>query len=78
VVIPSFGLLANLCCMLFYLIGPFTVAGMSWHESYIALAVVGLWGLYGAFYFAKSSKAKGKTVLLTSKPSTAAAMSMTA
>jgi amino acid transporter len=71
VLIPLFGLLANLCCMLFYLIGPFTVAGMSWHESYIALGVVALWGIYGAIYFAKSSKAKGKTVLLTSKPSPA-------
>jgi APA family basic amino acid/polyamine antiporter len=27
VVVPVFGLLANLACMLFYLIGPFTVAG---------------------------------------------------
>jgi hypothetical protein len=38
-VIPVFGFLANLLCMLFYLIGPFSVAGMSWHESYIALGV---------------------------------------
>jgi hypothetical protein len=71
VLIPLFGLLANLCCMLFYLIGPFTVAGMSWHESYIALGVVAVWGVYGAIYFAKSSKAKGRTVLLSSKPSPA-------
>jgi amino acid transporter len=71
VLVPLFGLLANLCCMLFYLIGPFTVAGMSWHESYIALGVVALWGIYGAFYFLKSSKAKGRTVLLASKPSPA-------
>ena len=28
-VVPVFGLLANLACMLFYLIGPLTVAGMS-------------------------------------------------
>jgi len=28
-VVPVFGLLANLACMLFYLIGPFTVSGMS-------------------------------------------------
>jgi len=69
--IPLFGLLANLCCMLFYLIGPFSVAGMSWHEPYIALGVVAVWGIYGAFYFLKSSKAKGRTVLLTSKPSPA-------
>jgi APA family basic amino acid/polyamine antiporter len=68
VVIPVFGLIANLVIMLFYLIGPFMVAGMSWKEPYIALGVVALWGIYGAIYFAKSSKAKGKEVLLSSKP----------
>jgi amino acid transporter len=67
-VIPIFGLLANLACMLFYLIGPFSVAGMSWHESYIALGAAFLWGLYGWFYFASGSKKKGKEILLTSKP----------
>jgi len=68
VVIPILGLLANLSIMLFYLIGPFTVAGMSWKEPYIALGVVALWGIYGGLYFLKSSKAKGKEVLLSSKP----------
>jgi APA family basic amino acid/polyamine antiporter len=67
-VIPIFGLVANLACMLFYLIGPFTVAGMSWKEPYIALGVVAIWGIYGAIYFLKSSKAKGKDILLTNKP----------
>ena len=67
-VIPIFGLVANLCCMLFYLIGPFTVAGMSWKEPYIALAFCGAWGLYGAYYFLKASKAKGREVLLSAKP----------
>jgi amino acid transporter len=69
--IPIFGLLANLLCMLFYLIGPFTVAGMSWKEPYIALGFVALWGLYGAFYFVKRSKASGKEILLSQKPATA-------
>jgi hypothetical protein len=32
-----------------------------------ALAISGIWGLYGAIYFLRSSKAKGKTVLLESK-----------
>ena len=67
-VVPVFGLLANLGCMLFYLIGPFTVAGMSWHEPYIALAFAALWGIYGGIYFASSSKKKGKEILLTSPP----------
>ncbi|MBF0506308.1 MAG: APC family permease [Nitrospirae bacterium] len=66
VVIPILGLLANLAIMLFYLIGPFTVAGMSWKEPYIALGVVALWGIYGGIYFMKSSKAKGKEILLSS------------
>jgi len=68
VVIPVFGLLANLACMLFYLIGPFSVAGMSWHESYIALGAAFLWGLYGFIYFAKGSKTSGKEMILTAKP----------
>jgi hypothetical protein len=54
--------------MLFYLIGPFSVAGMSWHESYIALGVAAIWGIYGLFYFASGSKAKGKEMILTQKP----------
>jgi len=67
-VVPVFGLVANLACMLFYLIGPFTVSGMSWKEPYIALAFCGAWGLYGAYYFLKASKVKGREVLLTTKP----------
>ena len=67
-VIPVLGLLANLVIMLFYLVGPFTVSGMSWKEPYIALGFCALWGMYGAYYFLKSSKAKGKEVLLSSKP----------
>ena len=37
--IPLFGLLANLLCMIFYLVGPFFVNGMSWKEPYVALGV---------------------------------------
>ena len=62
--VPLFGLVANLVCMLFYLVGPFTVAGMSVKEPYIALGACVLWGLYGAFFFLTSSKRKGKTVLV--------------
>jgi amino acid transporter len=60
VVVPVFGLVANLVCMAFYLVGPFTVPGMSSKEPYIALGIVALWGLYGLFYFARTSKAKGR------------------
>jgi amino acid transporter len=64
VVVPVFGLVANLLCMLFYLVGPFSVAGMSWKEPYVALALAAIWGIYGAFYFYTSSKKKDKPVLV--------------
>jgi amino acid transporter len=64
--IPGFGLLANLTCMAFYLAGPFFNLGTKM-EPLTALGISGLWGIYGAIYFLRSSKAKGKSVLLTSK-----------
>jgi amino acid transporter len=69
-VVPVFGLIANLACMLFYLIGPFTVSGMSVKEPYIALGICALWGLYGGIYFMRSSKKSSKAVLVTEKPVT--------
>jgi amino acid transporter len=63
--IPLFGLVANFLCMLFYLVGPFTVTGMSILEPYVALGIAAAWGLYGAIYFSMSSKKKGKTVFVT-------------
>jgi hypothetical protein len=66
--VPVFGLLANLACMLFYLIGPFSVSNMSWKESYIALGVAAVWGIYGAIYFKMRSSKLGREVLLTQKP----------
>ncbi len=71
-VVPVFGLLANLACMLFYLVGPFAVAGMSVKEPYIALGFCALWGAYGAVYFLRGSKKKGKEVLLSTRPATVA------
>jgi APA family basic amino acid/polyamine antiporter len=64
--IPGFGLLANLGCMTFYLIGPLMGYGTKM-EPWGALTIAFLWGCYGAFYFMKTSKAKGKAVLLASK-----------
>jgi basic amino acid/polyamine antiporter, APA family len=66
--IPLFGLLANLLCMAFYLVGPFFVSGMSVKEPYCALGVAALWGVYGLIYFAINSKAKGRTMILGAKP----------
>jgi amino acid transporter len=62
--VPLFGLLANLLCMLFYLVGPFTVAGMSVKEPYIALGFCALWGLYGGWYFVRSSHRKAKPLFV--------------
>jgi len=70
--VPLFGLVANLLCMLLYLVGPFTVSGMSVKEPYIALAVCAAWGLYGAVYFMRSSKANGKALILDKHPAAAA------
>jgi basic amino acid/polyamine antiporter, APA family len=64
--IPGFGLLANLACMLVYVLGPMFGLGTS-KEPLLALAISGVWGLYGAWYFIRSSKTKGKTILLSSK-----------
>jgi amino acid transporter len=64
--IPGFGLLANLTCMAFYLAGPFFNLGTKM-EPLTALGISGIWGLYGAVYFLRSSKAKGKSALLTAK-----------
>jgi amino acid transporter len=69
-VVPVFGLVANLACMLFYLVGPFTVAGMSVKEPYIALAVCAAWGVYGGVYFLRSSRKKAKPVFVE-RPKTA-------
>jgi APA family basic amino acid/polyamine antiporter len=71
--VPIFGLVANLLCMMFYLIGPFMVSGMSVKEPYIALAVCGAWGIYGAVYFMRASKAKGKSIYVEKKAPPAAA-----
>jgi amino acid transporter len=65
VAVPVFGLIANLLCMLFYVVGPFFVPGMSPKEPFLALALVALWGIYGLVYFMRSSKAKGQAIVLT-------------
>ena len=64
--IPGFGLLANLVCMAFYLIAPVFGLGTS-KEPLLALGISAAWGIYGAIYFLRSSKAKGKSILLTAK-----------
>jgi amino acid transporter len=64
--IPGFGLLANLVCMAFYLISPVFGLG-TFKEPLLALGISAVWGIYGAIYFIRSSKSKGKAILLESK-----------
>ncbi len=61
--VPGFGLLANLACMATYVIGPFFNLGTKM-EPLTALGISAVWGLYGAYYFVRSSKKKGKAILL--------------
>jgi basic amino acid/polyamine antiporter, APA family len=62
-VIPVFGLLANLACMAFYLVGPFMGYGTKM-EPLLALGVALVWGIYGAIYFTRASRRMGKTTLV--------------
>ncbi len=66
--IPGFGLLANLVCMAFYLISPIFGLG-TFKEPLLALGISAAWGIYGAIYFLRSSKVKGKAILLESRES---------
>jgi basic amino acid/polyamine antiporter, APA family len=61
--IPLFGLLANLVCMAFYVIGPFLGYG-SKLEPLTALGIAAVWFIYGIIYFLRSSKASGRTTIV--------------
>jgi APA family basic amino acid/polyamine antiporter len=64
--IPLFGLLANLACMLFYLVGPFLGYGTV-KEPLLALGVAAVWAIYGGIYFTRASKATGRTTFVVSR-----------
>lgn len=61
--IPIFGLLANLGCMAFYLVGPFMGYGTKM-EPLLALGIALVWALYGGIYFIRNSKMTGRTTLV--------------
>jgi amino acid transporter len=67
VAIPLFGVLANLACMIFYLVG-YSMGYGTKLEPRVALGVAAAWGIYGGIYFLSGSKKKGKPVLLTEHP----------
>jgi len=64
--IPLFGVLANLGCMAFYLIGPFMGYGTA-KEPLIAIGIAAVWAIYGGIYFMRSSKVAGRSTLVTSR-----------
>ena len=68
--VPLFGLIANLGCMAFYLVGPFMGYGTK-TEPLLALGIALVWAIYGGIYFVRSSKSKGRTTLVTRRYETA-------
>jgi len=64
--IPLFGLVANLACMGFYLVGPFLGYGTKM-EPLLALGVALVWGIYGGIYFVRMSKRTGRTTLVSQR-----------
>jgi amino acid transporter len=65
-VIPIFGAVANFACMAFYIIGPIEGLG-SVKEPLMAVAISVIWGLYGAIYFVRNSRKKGKETMVIAK-----------
>jgi hypothetical protein len=65
--VPVFGALANFACMAFYIIGPIEGLG-SVKEPLIAVGVAIIWGAYGAVYFMRNSRRRGKETVLMAKP----------
>ena len=64
--IPVFGLVANLACMVFYLVGPFMGYGTKM-EPLLALGIALVWAIYGGIYFVRSSKKTGRTTLVSNR-----------
>lgn len=65
-VIPIFGVLANLACMAFYLVGPFMGYGTKM-EPLLALAIALIWAIFGGIYFVRSSKRANREGLAESR-----------
>jgi basic amino acid/polyamine antiporter, APA family len=64
--IPMFGLLANLACMVFYLVGPALGYGTT-REPLLALGIAIVWGLYGGIFFFRGSKKTGRKMLIDTR-----------
>ena len=64
--IPGFGLLANLVLMAFYIISPVFGLG-TFKEPLLALGIAAIWGIYGTIYFLRTSRVKSKAILLETR-----------
>jgi amino acid transporter len=65
-IIPVFGLIANLACMMFYLVGPFMGYGTKM-EPLLALGIALVWAIYGGIYFIRAGRASGRTTFVTAR-----------
>jgi hypothetical protein len=65
-IIPAFGLVANVVCMAFYVIGPFMGYGTKM-EPLAALGIALVWFIYGGIYFTRTSKATGRTTIVQTR-----------
>ena len=68
--IPIFGLVANLACMMFYLVGPALGYGTT-REPLLALGIAIVWGAYGGFFFFRGSRKTGRKILIDTRTGTA-------
>jgi basic amino acid/polyamine antiporter, APA family len=64
--IPIFGIAANLVCMGAYIVLPFMGYGTKM-EPFFALGIAAVWAIYGGIYFTLNSKKQGKTTLVTTR-----------
>jgi len=64
--VPVFGIVANVTCMAFYVIAPVFGLGTT-KEPVLALIISFAWAAYGGIYFLRSSKAKGRSILVQTK-----------
>jgi amino acid transporter len=66
-VVPIFGAVANFACLAFYIIGPLEGLGSA-KEPLLAVAFSLIWGAYGAIYFVRASRRKGRDTVLMERP----------
>jgi basic amino acid/polyamine antiporter, APA family len=65
-VVPIFGAIANFACMAFYIIGPLEGIGSA-KEPLMAVGLSIIWGVYGAIYFVRNSRKRGKETMVMAK-----------